>query len=823
MDSLLQDVRFALRLLWKDKGFTLAAVLTLGVCLGANAALFSVVNTVLLRPLPFPHAEQLVYVYDSFPNAGIPRASSSVPDYEDRVRGVPAFSQSALYDDHSMSLDVGGGRPEQVTVTQVTPSFFPLLEVAPFIGRAFTPEDGEVGREHKIVLSYATWQAMYGGRTDALGQDLRVNDVPYTVIGVMPKGFSFIKPDIRAWIPTAFTPKDKSLESRFNESFEFIGRLKPGATLAQAQAQLDAIDAANFDRFKEFQQLLKNTGFHVTAVPFQADLVRNVKAMLYLLWGGALFVLLIGAVNVANLALVRSRVRLRELATRAALGAGRLRLARQLVTESLVLAAGGAALGLLVGEASLRLFSTLNLQELPRGAGIHLDGATVAFVLGLTAVVGLLIALIPVASIVRADLNAVFHEDVRTGSAGRGARALRRALVVTQIALAFILLFGAGLLLASFRQVLDVNPGFDARHVLTASIRLPDARYPTGDARAQFTDRSLAAIRVLPGVTAAGATSQVPLGGDYSSSAILAEGYQMRPGESIVSPYYSEVTPGYFQAMRIPLMKGRFFDAHDTKDALHVVIIDQRLARHFWPHTDPVGHRLYKPTDPQNLTAITPKTKFFTVVGVVHDVAVRGAGETDPTVGAYYFPIDQSPVHLVTFTIRTAGDPNGLIGAVRAKIASLDPQLPVYDIETMTQRTDKALVTRRSPLVLAIGFGVVALLLAAIGIYGVLAYLVTQRTKEIGIRIALGSSTRGIFELILREGLAVLGIGFLVGLLGTWAVGRGLHSQLYGVQPTDPRVLIGTIVALGAVALAACLLPAGRATRVNPVTALRQE
>ncbi|MDE3154203.1 MAG: ABC transporter permease [Acidobacteriota bacterium] len=822
MDALLQDLRFGLRLLWKDKGFTLAAVLTLAVCLGANAALFTVVDSVLLRPLAFPHPEQLVYVYDSFPGAGIPRAGASVLDYLDRVKGVPAFSQSALWTNHSLSLNAGN-RPQQVTVMEVTPSFFPLLQASPLLGRAFTESEGEVGHEHAVILSYATWQQLYGGRRDALGQDLRVNDVPYTIVGVMPRGFTFDDPDVRAWIPAAFTDAEKSEDARFDENYDFIGRLKAGATLAQARTQLAALDRENYQRFPQWQHILKDTGFHTEAVGLQSDLVRNVKAMLYLLWGGALFVLLIGAVNVANLALVRSRVRLRELATRAALGADRLRLARQLITESVVVAVAGGGLGLLVGYGALRGFSLLNLRDLPRGSEIQMTGAVVAFVLGLAALVGVLIALVPVASVLRADLAAVFHEDARTGTAGRRAQVVRRTLVIAQVGLAFVLLFGAGLLLASFQKVLAVDPGFDPQHVLTASVRMPDARYPNGTALAQFSKRALDAIRTLPGVVSAGATTNVPLGGNYSSSVILAEGHQTQPGESIVSPYYASVSPGYFQSMGIALLKGRLFDDHDTADAPKVAIVDEELARHFWGDRDPIGLRLYKPSSMQDPMAITPKTKFYTVVGVVRHVAVRGVARGDKTVGAYYYPLDQDPAHRITFTIRTAGDPSSLIGGLRAKIAALDSELPVYDVETMTQRTDKALVTRRSPLVLSIGFGAVALFLAAIGIYGVLAYLVTQRRKEIGIRIALGSTSGQIFQLILREGVVVLAVGFVAGLLGALAVSRGLTSQLYQVQPANPVVLAGVTAVLAAVALVACLVPAGRATRVDPVVALRQE
>lgn len=822
MDTLLQDLRFAVRLLGKDKGYTAAAVLTLAVCLGANAALFSVVHNVLLKPLPFPHPEQLVYVYDSFPNAGAARAGSSVVDYEDRLRSLGVFSEQALYTDRSLSINTAN-RPEQVKMMEVTPSFFRVLQAQPLVGRTFTPDEGEVGHENEVVLSYAAWQELYGGRRDALGKDLRVGDVPHTIVGVMPRSFSFVEPDVRAWIPAAFTAEQKSEESRFNESYEYVARLKPGATVAQAQAQIDALSAANFDRLKQWQQILKNAGFHVVAVPLEADLVRDVKTMLYLLWGGALFVLLLGAINVANLALVRSRVRLREMMTRAALGASHLRLARQLVTESLVIAAVSAIGALLLGYAVLRVFGLLNLQDLPRGGDIHLDAATIAVVFALAAAVGVLIAVIPVASILRSDVAGVFHEDARTGTAGQGARTLRRLLVVTQVAVAFVLLVGAGLLLASFERVLAADPGYKPQQTLTAAVRLPQTRYANATAVRAFVDAALTGIRTVPGVVSAGATDNLPLGGNYSSSVIEAEGYQMKPGESVISPDRSEVTPGYFEAMGIPLIKGRFFTDRDTADAPSVIIVDQRLAHHFWPNQNPIGRRMYMPTDANDLNAITPKTKFLTVVGVVGNTMIRGLADGETPVGAYYFPLAQTMAHQLVFTVRTAGSPDAVVGAVRAKIGAIDRELPVYDVLTMVQREDKALVNRRSPLMLSIGFGAVALFLSAIGIYGVLAYLVAQRRKEIGIRIALGSSTGQVFNLILREGLAVLAIGFGLGLVGALVTARALQSQLYGVGASDPRVLAGATVVLGVVALLACLVPAGRATRVNPVVALRQE
>lgn len=473
---MVNDIRVGLRLLWKDKAFTLTAGLTLALCIGANTALFSVVHNVLLRPLPVPESDRLVLMANAYPGAGADIGSSSgVPDYYDRLRDVHAFEEQALYNGSNRSLDQNG-TPTRVRATNVTPSFFRLLRVPPALGRTFNEQDGEPGNDKKVVLSYALWQTQFGGAADVVGKDIRLDGRPYEIVGVMPKSFYFLNPNVMLWVPLAFDADAKSDARRHSNNFQNIGRLKPGATVDQAQQQVNALNAANLERFPQYRELLINAGFHTTAERLQDNLVRDVKSTLYLMWGGALFVLLIGCVNVANLVLVRSRVRVKELATRLALGASRWRVARQLVAESVLLTMMSAGIGLLVGYAALQLLGTLNIQELPRGEEIRLDGVVVAYTLGVAAVIGLVLGLIPVASVLPANLTVVLREEGRTGTSGRGARTLRRTLVVAQVAFAFVLLIGAGLLFASFRQVLAVDPGFHPDGVLTASISLQIGR-----------------------------------------------------------------------------------------------------------------------------------------------------------------------------------------------------------------------------------------------------------------------------------------------------------------------------------------------------------
>jgi predicted permease len=825
MRELQQDIRFAARLLWKQKVFALASSITLAACIGANATIFSVVNAVLLRALPFPDSDRLVTFMNSYPRAGVERASNGVPDYFDRLRETDVFVEQALYRERGQTVG-GEGQPERLQAFQVTPSIFRVLQAKPFRGRLLADADGEVGEERKVVIAHSLWQRLLAGRDDAIGKDLRINGVPHTVVGVLPPDFFFLTREAELWVPVAFTPEEKSDDRRHSNNWQMIGRLKPGRTVDQAQAQIDALNARNMERFPQFREILVNAGFHTTVVPTRADLVREVSTTLYLLWGGVAFVLLIGCVNLTNLMLVRASARAREMATRHALGAGRGRLARQLLTEATLLTLIGAAVGLFSAYAALQVLIAGPLADLPRAAEIGLDRQVVAFTLGLALAVGLAISVVPILSLRRMNLTQAIRDEGRSATGGRRVRLVRRILVASQVAFAFVLLVAAGLLLTSFRRVLEVDPGFNTRAVLTGNVSLPQARYGGDAAMRTFMTRALERVRSLPGVVHAGATTTIPFGGSTNDSVILAEGYQMKPGESLISPMSIVATPGYFEALQVPLVAGRLFTDADNERAPRVIIIDEQLASRFWPGDSPVGRRMWQPDDVKELTTGPgPKSRFYTVVGVVRHVSIGGLveGADNSRHGAYYFPYAQDPESFMTFAIRTGGDPESFTAAVRREIATIDPELPFYTVRTIEDLMQRSLTNRRTPMMLAVAFGLVALMLAAVGIYGVLAYQVTQRTREMGIRIALGSDTGAIFRLVIGEGAALLGAGFVLGVVGVFALRRSLATQLYQVQPMDPGVVAFVAAALCIVGLIACAVPARRASRINPLVALTDQ
>jgi predicted permease len=824
MDRSLQDLKFAVRLLRKDRGFTITTVATLALCLAANAAIFAIVNSVLLRPLPFPEPERIVTIFNAYPGAGVERASNGVPDYYDRLAGVAALESIAMY--RTAGVTVGGqgqGEPERLSSMPVTPSFFRLLRAPSHRGRTFTADDAEPGRERKVILSYGSWQRLFAGRDDAIGRDVRINGSPYSVIGVMPQGWRFIDPDIELWTPAAFTPEDRSDERRHSNNWQQIGRLAPGATLLQAQAQIDAVNARNLERFPEFKQVLINAGFTTRVKHFQSDLVEATARTLYMLWGGVFFVLVIGCVNVANLVSVRASARVRELATRHALGASVQRLSRQMVTETIVLATAGGILGVALGRWALSAMTLLGFDELPRGGEIRLDLPSLLFSLALVVLVGIAVGVFPIFMLRRANLAQIVREEGRSGTATRGARVVRRVLVASQVAFALILLLGAGLLLASFDRVLAVAPGFEAGHVLTGSLALPVARYKDADAVHNTAKRIAERVRALPGVESAGLTDTIPMGSSHNDSVILAEGYQMAPGESLVSPSAVVVGLGYFETMKTQLKRGRFFETRDEQPGVRSIIVDERLANKFWPGRDPIGRYMYQPADLKNIMAAPPRDQWFTVVGVIEDVRLAGLVDAPEfkRVGAYYFPMSGQSRSL-TLAVRTATDPASLTSAIRRELAAIDAELPFYGVRTMEERLARSLIDRRTPMILAVSFALVALFLAAIGIYGVLAYQVSQRRREIGIRMALGAETGSIFGMVLREGAIITVAGAAIGLAGALALGRAIQSQLYEIDAMDPRVVASVATVLLTVALFACLVPARRAAKTDPVVALTE-
>jgi len=707
-----------------------------------------------------------------------------------------------------------------VAVMSVTPSFFRLAQVAPSLGRIFAETEAEPGQGTSAILSFALWQSQFGADPTALGRDLRIDGHSYTIVGVMPKTFALISPDVLVWTPLILTPAEKI--SRYNDVWGYIARLKTGSSIEQARAEIDAIARVNLERFPQFKRVISDAGFYTVVEGLQDSLVKEVRPALRLMWGGSCFVLLIGCLNVANLVIARSRSRARELATRLALGADRARLARQLITESVVLTTGSAIVGLSVGWIGLRALRYLNLQDFPRGADIQLDVSTAVITLMAGVMVGILLGMSSVFAVVPRTPTTSPSDEQRYATVGPRARRLRRVLVVTQVAFAFVLLIGASFLFASFRRVLALDPGFRSDQVLTASVALPPSRYPEEPSARRFVEAVLTRVRTLPSVMAAGATDTIPFGTNHTSSLILAEGYHMTPGESIISPERVAASTGYFEAMRARLTAGRLFDDHDVETAPDVVIVDQTLAARFWRGENPVGRRLYRPDDPDNLLAVTPTTKMFTVVGVIAPMKLEALVDAHQQAGAYYFPFAQQPERTITFAVRSASDTTILAHAFRETIRAADPELPVFDLQPMERWTTKALASRRTAMLLSVIFSGVALFLTAIGIYGMLAYLVAQRRKEIGIRLALGASPRAAFSLVIREGGMVTGIGLTLGAIGAVGLQGALESQLFGIAITNPFVPLVVVGLLASVAASACALPAWRASRIDPRVALAE-
>ncbi|HWC99424.1 MAG TPA: ABC transporter permease [Candidatus Sulfopaludibacter sp.] len=821
MGSVFRDIRHAVRSLAGDKGFTITVILTIAVCIAANTATFAVVNSVLLRPLPVPEARSLVLMANRYPKAGADFGyNSATGDYFDRLRDVHVFSEQALFRTNGRTIEIQG-TPQRVTGMSGTPSLFRLLRVSPAHGRAFSDAEGETGADQKTILSDGLSRQLFGSPEAALGHDVRIGGQPFTVVGVMPAGFNFIDPEVRLWTPASFTPADH--EVHHSNNWQNVGRLKPGATLQQAQAQIDALNRANLDKYPAFRQLLINAGYHTEVVPLEDMLVKEIRGSLYLLWGGAALVLLIGAVNVANLVLARTTLRRKELATRLALGAGTGRLVRQLVTESTLVSLAGGVAGAALGAGLLAALAHSSMEKLPRASEVRVDGTVILAMLLMATVVGIIVGLIPSIQVMRARVNDVLREESRSGTGGKRSRRVRQVLIVAQVGLAFVLLAGAGLLLASFRQLLHVDPGFDVHGVVTASTSVPQSLYPKDSDVRTLMDRTLDAIRSIPGVTAAGATNSIPWGGNHSDSVVVAEGHIMQPGESVISPEQVTVTPGYFEAMHISMLAGRTFDARDRDGALGTVIVDEVLAQRFWPGRNPIGRRMFLPQDPNDLLKTDEHTKWMTVVGVmrpVHTGDVEGSGNP---VGAYYLPFAQNVQRGFGLAIKSAGDAAPVLRTVRMRFAAIAPNLALFDVHTMEERGDLALASRRASLTLALFFGGLALFLSAIGIYGVLAYLVTQRQREIGIRTALGCTAGGVVTLIVREAFWLVGLGLVLGGLGSAALRKMVAVQLYGVKPLDPLVMSAVIVTLALVGLAACILPARRATQVDPVIVLRDQ
>jgi predicted permease len=814
LDALSRDVRCGMRMLRRDPAFTVTVALTLAIAVGANTALFTLLRNVVLRPLPIPGSDRVVLVYNSYDGAGIEHVGAGGSDYVDRLAGVDAFDEQALFAAVNPSVE-SGSTVERIHGLEATASFFRVLRVAPRFGRAFVPDDEAPGRNHVVIVAGGVAERLFG-TANAVGLTLRLNGEPYAIVGVMPAEFAVVDAGAQLWLPLTLTDRDKQHSHANN--WTFIARLKPGATRQRAQAQIDAVNAANLERFPETRKLVTDTHFHSVAVGLQEDLVRDVAPTLTLLWGGALMVMLIAALNIASLIHARTHARGRELATRLALGAGRARIARQLMIEHVLLAVPAAAAGLVAAFAALHATGGLALEHLPPGAELRIDAVVIAYAFGISIAIGAVLGALPAMWGLPASVLETLRSETRTMSTARG-HVVRRAVVIAQVSAAFVLLTGAGLLLTSFARAAHADLGYATEGILTASVNLPPVRYATPATMRDFADRALAGLRALPGVRTAALTSSIPLGDDYGMRMILGEGYRLAPGETLVGSYRSAVSEGYFETMRGRLVRGRSFDRRDGPDASATIIIDTRLARRFFPGQDPIGRRMYFPTR-ADLYTITSATPLFTIVGVVEDMKLRGVIDSMGPIGSYYRPYSQAPERVVTFAMQTEAPPTSLSDAVRSAVARIDPQLPVYDVRTMDQRADAALGGRRMPATVASAFGVVALCLSVVGIYGVLAYLLSQRTREIAIRVALGCTPRKAFALILREGAMLVGSGLALGVAGAALLARRLESQLFGVHAGDPLVLTIALLVLGTAAVVACVLPARRAAHVDPVLAL---
>ena len=804
------DIRYAIRSLRKQPIFTSIAVLTLTLGIGANAAIFSLLYQVLLRPLPYRDADRLVFVWNTYPLMGLPQASVSIPDYLDRKTQAPAFEDTTLFTMRSVNLTTHG-QPEQLRALAVTPSFFSTLGRQPMIGRGFQEDEAQPGADKFAILTYSTWISHFGADPSIVGRDIRLNGETHRVTGVMGADFELPGPEISLLQPFAFTAQQMSDQGRGNEFSQMIARLRPGATIEQANAQMKTINNRNLERLPDRRAFMVSSGFGGYAQSLRDQLVGDARAPLYVLQAGVIVLLLIACANVASLLLMRATGRYRELAIRTTLGAGHRRLIRQLLTEGLVLSALGGVAGLAVGWAGVRGLVSLSSQQIPGIADASLNPAVVAFTMALAVLTGLAFGLVPALTILRSSVSTVLKDDSARGSASKQTGLTRSALVIVETALALVLLVGAGLLIKSFLRLNDVNPGFSPERVLTAQLALPAARYPDAPSRWAFWARLLEGVRALPGVTAAGLTSNVPFNGNVGSGSYSIVGYTPPQGEAQPHGRQEVIGGDYLRAMQIPIVDGRAFNDADAFDGPPVVIIDQYLVNRYFANRSPIGQQIRRggPTSPP-----------FTIVGVAGTINSIDLGQPVAKERIYY-PLAQQARPFMALVVKSAVEPKTLVSQVRSAVTTIDPEQPISDVRTMEEWMGRSLEGRRSPMLLLALFGGVALVLSAIGIYGVLAFAVAQRTREIGIRQALGADRRSILSLVLKQGMTTAAIGVGLGLAGAIALTRYLQTLLFGVGAHDVQVYAGVTVLLLSVATAACYLPARRATAVDPNQALR--
>jgi putative ABC transport system permease protein len=796
----LRDVHYGLRMLAKNPGFTAAAVLTLALASGANTAIFSVVNTVLMRPLGYRNPDRIVRLWENDTHGSLgPYFSVSVPNFVDWRLQNRVFENLGAFASVPMAL-TGERSPEQIRGAYVTASVIQLLGISPTIGRPFLPDEDQPGKDHEVILSYELWQRRYGGDRTAIGKSLTLDGNIYTVVGVMPADFDFPpNSETQVWIPMAFSPG--MLQQRAAHILNVVARLKPGKTLAEASAELETIARRLEQEYPD-----SNNGWRVSILPLHDAVVRDVRPALLVLLSAVGLVLLIACANITNLLLARVAAREREIAIRTALGAGRVRLARQLLTESVLLATVGGALGFLIALWGVQGLLALKPSDVPAIGKVNFDWRVWTFASIATFACALFFGLAPIVRGVGRDLTNALKEGGRTLTAGIGSQQLRHALIVAQFSLASVLLVGAGLLVRSLLRLQDVNPGFNPRNILTAEISLPESNYREPYQQAAFFDQLLQRLEHLPGVQSAGAFNA-----DNVVDFTIEGRTPSKRGEQITGRI-RWATPNYFQTMSIPLVRGRVFTERDNDSAPKVIIINQTMVRRYFGNEDPIEKRIM-------LGWGTPMWR--EIIGVVADVKYGGLSQEAGD--EFYIPHAQTPLSWMTVVMRTSGNPSAFASSLRNTVWSVDKDLPVSNLKTMEERLGESVAQPRFRTILLGIFAGFALLLATIGIYGVISYWVTQRYHDFGIRIALGAEVRNVLGLVLWEAFKLLALGAVVGLVGAVTLTRLMSSLLYGVQPGDPQTFLAVFALLFGVALLASYFPARRATKVDPMVALRYE
>jgi putative ABC transport system permease protein len=814
MESLLKDIRYGIRSLSKRRGFTAIAVITLALGIGANTAIFSVVNAVLLRPLPFHQAEELVTLWERNPKQGYeqnPPAAGNYVDWRDQNR---VFAQMAIYaPSRRFNLSVGD-QPERINGAAVSTSLFGLLGVRPIQGRTFSSEEEQPGQDQVALISYNLWQRHFAGDPNSVGRTITLDSKTFTIVGVMPEGFQFpggsgtvlriFTPEVaELWVPLVLDAD--TLRQRSSHSLNVIGRLKPGITVAQATAEMDAIQQRLEQQYPTFY-----VGSHVKVVPLAEQIVGTTRQPLLILWGAVAFVLLISCANVANLLLSRSSARKKEFALRAALGAGRLRVIRQLLTESLLLSIAGGIAGTLLAAWGVHVLSSIVPIDFPRRGEIAIDGWVLGFTLLISVLTGIIFGLAPAIQSTKLNLVDALKASGRNSAGSSHRHSLRSLLVMSEMAMALILLIGAALMIQSFLRLRHVSPGFTSDNVLTMEVSLPLNSYPR-ERRIAFFQQLLERAQSVPGAQVVAAAKHLPLSGDNMNFAFDIEGRPFPPGRSPGADCRL-VTPDYFKALRISVIKGRPFNESDGPQAAPVLLINKAMADRFFPNEDPIGKRMQLGIN--NFAG--------QIVGIVGDVKHVGLdAEINNEVYGLY---SQAPFFTdMTLLVRTPGDPMSLAGAMRNELATLDKQVSIGKVRTMDMIAGESVAQPRFRTLLLGLFGISALLLASVGIYGVMSYAVTQRTQEIGIRMALGAQVGDVRKLVMKNGMTLALIGVAVGLAGAYGLTRLMASLLFGISATDARTFAAISAVLVVVALLACYIPARRATKVDPLVALRYE